>query len=147
MRGKSQADWIDELPRLKICLDGRIESVLKMGYESLHEKDQVLFLLIGVFLNYAHVDHVTSMLAKTNLDVSLGLKNLAKKYLIQRESSIVVMHHLLQVMATQVISKQERSKRQILVDANEIRYVLEMAEVSNLFYISILCSLSRISGS
>ncbi|CAL9238558.1 unnamed protein product, partial [Arabidopsis halleri] len=128
LRGKSQADWIDELPRLKMCLDGRIESVLKVGYESLHEKDQVIFLLIAIFLNYAHVDHVTSVLAKTNLDVSLGLKNLAKKYLIQRQSSIVVMHHLLQVMATQVISKQERSKRQILVDANEICFVLEMAE-------------------
>ncbi|XP_010511292.1 PREDICTED: disease resistance protein ADR2-like [Camelina sativa] len=128
LRGKSKADWVDELPRLKNCLDGRIESVLKLGYESLHEKDQVLFLLIAVFLNYAHVDHVITMLAKTDLDVSLGLKILAKRYLIQRKSNIVVMHHLLQVMARQVISKQERSKRHILVNANDISYVLEMAK-------------------
>ncbi|VYS49319.1 unnamed protein product [Arabidopsis thaliana] len=133
LRGKSQADWKDELPRLRNSLDGRIESVLKVGYESLHEKDQALFLHIAVFFNYENVDHVTAMLAKSNLDVRLGLKILANKYLIHidhdREST-VVMHRLLQVMAEQVISKQEPWKRQILVDPKEISYVLEN-EVGN----------------
>ncbi|XP_023643315.1 disease resistance protein ADR2-like [Capsella rubella] len=128
LRGKSEAEWIDELPSLKNCLDGRIESVLKRGYESLHEKDQVIFLLIAVFLNCAPVDHVISMLAKTNQNVSFRLKILEKRYLIQCESNIVVMHHLLQVMARQVISKQEHCRRQILVHANEICYILEKAE-------------------
>ncbi|KAL1225469.1 Disease resistance protein ADR2 [Cardamine amara subsp. amara] len=128
LRGKTQADWKDELPRLKNCLDGRIESVLKVGYESLHEKDQSLFLFIAVFFNYKHVDHVTSMLANNNMDVKRGLKILANRYLIDCKNSIVVMHHLLQVMARQVISRQEPRKRQILVDAQQICYVLEIAE-------------------
>ncbi|EFH68233.1 predicted protein [Arabidopsis lyrata subsp. lyrata] len=30
LRGKSQADWIDKLPRLENCLDARTESVVKV---------------------------------------------------------------------------------------------------------------------
>jgi hypothetical protein len=41
-------------------------------------------------------------------------------------------------MARQVISKQEPWKRQILVDTQEISYVLENAEVSFLFALSCL---------
>jgi hypothetical protein len=131
LRGKNYSDWIEELPRLQTCLDGRIESVLKVGYESLHEKDQALFLYIAVFFNYQHADYVTSMLAKTNLNVRLGLKILANRHLIHighGAKGIVVMHRLLKVMARQVISKQEPWKRQILVDTQEISYVLENAE-------------------
>jgi len=146
LRGKSQADWKDELPRLRNSLDGRIESVLKVGYESLHEKDQALFLHIAVFFNYEHVDHVTAMLAKSNLDVRLGLKILANKYLIHidhdREST-VVMHRLLQVMAEQAISKQEPWKRQILVDPREISYVLENEVVSFMFNYSVFKQVIR----
>ncbi|AEE33402.1 Disease resistance protein (TIR-NBS-LRR class) family [Arabidopsis thaliana] len=132
--GKSQADWIEELPRLKDCLDGRIESVLKVGYESLYEKDQALFLLIAVYFNYDYVDYVTSMLENTNvLDVRLGLKKLANRCLIQididhNRKSRVVMNRLLQVMAREVISKQKISKRKILEDPQDICYVLEEAK-------------------
>ncbi|XP_020867637.1 disease resistance protein ADR2-like [Arabidopsis lyrata subsp. lyrata] len=111
LRGKSQADWKDELPRLKYCIDGRIESALKVGYESLHEKDQALFLHIAAFFNYGHFDLMTAMLAKINLDVRLGLKILAIKHLIHINYDRVVMHRLLQVMAPKVISKQEPWKR------------------------------------
>ncbi|KAL1194214.1 Disease resistance protein ADR2 [Cardamine amara subsp. amara] len=128
LRGKSQADWTDELPSFQNSLDGKIESILKVGYESLQEKDQALFLFIAVFFNYKHDVYVTSMLAKTNLGVRLGLRNLANRHLIHRGNSKVVMHHLLHVMARKVISKQEPWKRQILVDAQEICYVLENAE-------------------
>ncbi|ESQ47420.1 hypothetical protein EUTSA_v10027634mg [Eutrema salsugineum] len=128
LRGKNHADWIDELPRLKRCLDRRIESVMKVGYESLYENDQALFLHVAVFFNHEHIDHVTSMMAKTNSEVRLGLRNLANKYLIHIDrGSRVVMHRLLQVMARQVISRQETWKRQILVDPKEICYVLENA--------------------
>ncbi|KAL1194212.1 Disease resistance protein ADR2 [Cardamine amara subsp. amara] len=131
LRGKSQADWRDELPRLKKSLDGRIESVLKVGYENLHVDDQSIFLFIAVFFNYNHVDHVISMLEESKLNVRYGMKVLANKHLIDIDhgpASIVVMHCLLQVMAGQVISKQELSKRQNLVDAQEICYVLEKKE-------------------
>ncbi|XP_023644343.1 disease resistance protein ADR2 [Capsella rubella] len=131
LRGKNYVDWIEELPRLQTCLDGRIESVLKVGYDSLHERDQALFLFIAVFFNLKHVDYVKSMLSKTKMDVRLGLKILANRHLIHighGAKSIVVMHRLLRVMAREVISKQEPWKRQILVDTQEICYVLENAE-------------------
>ncbi|AAG26935.1 disease resistance protein [Arabidopsis thaliana] len=126
---KSQTDWEDELPRLRNCLDG-IESVLKVGFESLNEKDQALFLYITVFFNYECADHVTLMLAKSNLNVRLGLKNLANRYLIHidhDQKKRVVVHRLLRVMAIQVCTKQKPWKSQILVDAEKIAYVLEEA--------------------
>jgi len=129
---KSQTDWEDELPRLRNCLDG-IESVLKVGFESLNEKDQALFLYIAVFFNYECADHVTLMLAKSNLNVRLGLKNLANRYLIHidhDQKQRVVVHRLLRVMAIQVSAKQKPWKSQILVDAEKIAYVLEEATVS-----------------
>ncbi|KAL0889472.1 hypothetical protein Bca101_013455 [Brassica carinata] len=130
LRGKSHDEWIDVLPRLKNSLDGQIEKVLKVGYESLHEKDQALFLHIAFFFNFQSVDYVKTMLDKTKLNVRLGLKILANKSLIQTircSKNRVVMHRLLQQMARQVISKQEPWERQILVDPRQIYYVLENA--------------------
>ncbi|KAL1194201.1 Disease resistance protein ADR2 [Cardamine amara subsp. amara] len=128
LRRKSHANWIAELGRLRKCLDGRIESILKVSYENLYEDDQYLFLFIAIFFNNEHVRHVTSLLEKINSDVRLGLEKLAYRCLIHYEDSKVVVHNLLQLMARQVISKQENWKRQILVDAKQILHVLENAE-------------------
>ncbi|CAN7026592.1 unnamed protein product [Brassica rapa subsp. trilocularis] len=142
LRGKSHDDWTDELPRLKYSLDGMIEKVLKVGYESLHEKDQALFLYIAFFFNFQPVDYVTTMLAKTKLNVRLGLNILANKSLIQTSrcsKKRVVMHHLLQLMARQVISKQEPWERQILVNARQIYYIfmyVSQGEMDYFFTIS-----------
>ncbi|WZZ13238.1 hypothetical protein YC2023_106327 [Brassica napus] len=66
------------------------------------------------------------MLADSNLDVRFGLKTLANKSLIQVSTKgKIVMHKLLQQVGIQAIQRQEPWKHQILIDTNDISYVLE----------------------
>uniref|UniRef100_M4EFU7 ADP-ribosyl cyclase/cyclic ADP-ribose hydrolase n=1 Tax=Brassica campestris TaxID=3711 RepID=M4EFU7_BRACM len=126
LRGKKEDDWESILCRLENSNIPKIEAVLRVGYDSLHEKDQILFHLIAVFFNYENDGHVKTMLADSGLDVRLGLKTLAYKSLIKISSEgEVVMHKLLQQVGRQAIQRQEPWKRQILIDTDDIRDVLE----------------------
>ncbi|CAA7053876.1 unnamed protein product [Microthlaspi erraticum] len=139
LRRKSEDDWESILRRLENSLDGKIDGVLRVGYENLHKDDQFLFLLIACFLNYQDDDRVNSMLGDSNLDVRLGLKTLAYKSLIQISAEgTISMHKLLQQVAREAVQIQEPSKRQILIDIDGIRDALETDSVStNLIGISL----------
>ncbi|XP_023643133.1 disease resistance protein ADR2 isoform X2 [Capsella rubella] len=122
------ADWIEKVERFKSSLDGRIESALKVGYESLHEEDRLLFRFIAVFFNYKPVDDVASIFYDTEvLNVRLGLKNLANRCLIHMDHGTVVMHNLLQLMGKKVNINEEPSKRKILEDPDDVCDVLKEA--------------------
>ncbi|XP_010435135.1 PREDICTED: disease resistance protein RML1A-like [Camelina sativa] len=118
--------WEALLDRLETSIDRNIEGALRVGYDCLHEEEQALFLYVAVFFNYHKDDHVIAMLADSNLDVKNGLKILTNKSLIHTSTSgIIVMHKLLQLVGRQAIHRQEPWKRNILIDADEICYVLE----------------------
>ncbi|XP_010440470.1 PREDICTED: disease resistance protein RML1A-like isoform X2 [Camelina sativa] len=126
LRGKGEGEWEALLDRLETSIDRNIEGALRVGYDSLHEEEQSLFLYIAVFFNYHKDDHVIAMLADSNLDVKNGLKILTNKSLIYTSTSgTIVMHKLLQLVGRQQIHRQEPWKRNILIDADEICYVLE----------------------
>ncbi|KAL1225323.1 Disease resistance protein RML1B [Cardamine amara subsp. amara] len=127
LRGKEEDEWEDVMSRLETILDRDIEDVLKLGYESLDENEQTLFLHIAVFFNKEDGDVVKAMFADGKLDVKHSLEILVNRSLITICSFTgnIVMHKLLQQVARQVIHKQEPWKRQILVDAHEICDVLE----------------------
>lgn len=121
----------------------------KLGrYDRLCDKDQSLFLHIACFFNDENVGHVTTMLADTTLDVGNGLKILADRSLVHiLPRGQIVMHYLLQQLGRQIVTGQsnEPGKRQFLVEAEEIRDVLENETVSCYIYIihsiEIACSL------
>ncbi|XP_020872799.1 LOW QUALITY PROTEIN: disease resistance protein RML1A [Arabidopsis lyrata subsp. lyrata] len=126
LRGESKHEWELQLSRIGTSLDRKIEDVLRVGYDKLSKKDQSLFLHIACFFNSKKFDHVTTLLADSNLDVSNGLKTLVEKSLI----SIcwwIEMHRLLEQLGRQIVIEQsdEPGKRQFLVEAEEIRDVLE----------------------
>ncbi|XP_013608605.1 PREDICTED: disease resistance protein RML1A-like [Brassica oleracea var. oleracea] len=126
LRGKKEDDWESILCRLENSNIPKIDAVLRVGFDNLHEKDQILFHLIAVFFNYENDGHVKTMLADSNLDVRLGLKTLAYKSLIKISTEgEIVMHKLLQQVGRQAIQRQEPWKRQILIDTDDIRDVLE----------------------
>lgn len=75
LRGKEEDEWEALLDRLETSIDRNIEGALRVGYDSLHEEEQALFLHIAVFFNYNKDDHVIAMLADSNLDVKHGLKS------------------------------------------------------------------------
>ncbi|CAA7034485.1 unnamed protein product [Microthlaspi erraticum] len=122
LRGKKEDGWEGVLHRLEnSSLDRKIDAVLRVGYDSLHEGDQSLFLHIAFFFNYELEDHVMDMLAEGSLDVRLGLKTLASKSLIHvLTEGRVVMHKLLQQVGRQTVQRQEPWKRKFLTDAHEI---------------------------
>jgi len=126
LRGESKHEWELQLSRIETNLDRKIEDILRVGYDRLSKKDQSLFLHIACFFSSKRFDHVTTLLADSNLDVSNGLKTLADKSLIS-SCWWIYMHRLLKQLGRQIVIEQsdEPGKRQFLVEAEEIRDVLE----------------------
>ncbi|KAG7548833.1 P-loop containing nucleoside triphosphate hydrolase [Arabidopsis suecica] len=127
LRGETKDEWELQLYSLETSLDRKIEDGLRVGYEKLLKKHQAIFLHIACFFNNEDVDHVTSMLADSNLDVKNGLKILADKALVHISTSgKIVMHYLLQKLGKQEVVEQssEPGKRQFLVEAEDILNVL-----------------------
>ncbi|CAA7029653.1 unnamed protein product [Microthlaspi erraticum] len=127
LREKNREEWEEVICRLETTLDHQdIEEVLRVGYESLHENEQSLFLHIAVFFNCEDGDLVKAMFADNNLNVRQGLKTLVNRSLIHISTDgEIVMHKLLQQVSRQAIQRQEPWKRKILIDAQEICDVLE----------------------
>ncbi|XP_019083712.1 PREDICTED: disease resistance protein RML1B-like isoform X2 [Camelina sativa] len=128
LRGKNEKEWQQVIHRLETTLHQDIEEVLKVGYESLDESEQTLFLHIAVFFNYKDGDLVETMFTDNDLDVKHGLKILVNRSLIEISTyGEIMMHRLLQQVGKKAIHKQEPWKRKILIDAPEICDVLEYA--------------------
>ncbi|KAG7658340.1 Toll/interleukin-1 receptor homology (TIR) domain superfamily [Arabidopsis suecica] len=130
--GKKEDEWEDVMSRLENICYRDIEEVLIVGYESLDENEQMLFLHIAVFFNNSDVDLVKIMFVDSDLNVKHGLKILESRSLIEIEISVygerILMHRLLQLLGRKAIHKQEPWKRRILLDAPEICDVLEHAK-------------------
>lgn len=133
LRGESKHGWKLHLKRLETSLNKKVEDVLKLAYEKLSKKEQVLFLHIACFFNTAYINHVTFMLADSNLDVKNGLKTLADKCLLHISTvEQILMHPLLQQLGRYIVYEQsdEPEKRQFLLETEEIRDVLANETVS-----------------
>ncbi|XP_019086046.1 PREDICTED: disease resistance protein RML1A-like [Camelina sativa] len=127
LRGESKHEWELQLSRIETNLDGKIQDVLKVGYDRLSKKDQSLFLHIACFFRNDVVGHVISILSDSKLDVGNGLKTLTDKSLVYISTNgHIVMHHLLQQLGRQIVFEQsdEPGKRQFLIEAEEICDVL-----------------------
>ncbi|KAJ4907897.1 Disease resistance protein (TIR-NBS-LRR class) family [Raphanus sativus] len=88
-KGMSKEEWTKAVPRLKISLDGDIESILKFSYDALCYEDKNLFLHIACFFNNEWVEKVEEHLAESFFDVRQGLHVLAEKSLISGVRSVV----------------------------------------------------------
>uniref|UniRef100_A0A1J3FML4 Putative disease resistance protein n=2 Tax=Noccaea caerulescens TaxID=107243 RepID=A0A1J3FML4_NOCCA len=130
LRGKNMEGWEKVIRRLETIIDHKdIENVLRVGFESLDENEQSLFLHIAVFFNYKDGDLVKAMLADTKLDIKHGLEMLVNRSLIYiSDGGKIMMHTLLQQVATKVVHSEESWKQRILINAPEICDVLEHAK-------------------
>ncbi|CAA7032858.1 unnamed protein product [Microthlaspi erraticum] len=127
LRGETKHAWKLQLNRLETSLDRKVEDILKVAYEKLSKKEQVLFLHIACFFNNAPIGNVKTFLADKNLDVVNGLKTLGDKSLVHISTvGRIVMHCLVQQLGAHIVLEQsdEPGKRQFLIDAEEIRDVL-----------------------
>ncbi|KAG2272876.1 hypothetical protein Bca4012_075156 [Brassica carinata] len=129
LRGLSRDHWINALPRLRTSLDGEIGKVLRVSYEALCEEDQGLFLHIACFFKGESINDMVDCLAESRLNVDHGLQILVDKCFISIHGwrRQLVVHNLLEQLAKDIVRKQsdDPGKRQFLVDAQDICYVLE----------------------
>ena len=126
-KGMSKEEWTKALPRLKISLDGDIESILKFSYDALCYEDKNLFLYIACFFNNEWVEKVEEHLAESFFDVRQGLQVLAEKSLISVSSGYIRMHNLLAHLGREIVRTQsihDPGQRQFLVDTRDIFQVL-----------------------
>ncbi|OAP04719.1 hypothetical protein AXX17_AT3G27460 [Arabidopsis thaliana] len=123
LRGMSKQEWKRTLPRLRTCLDGKIESILMFSYEALSHEDKDLFLCIACFFNYQNIKKVEKHLADRFLDVRQGLYVLAEKSLIHIGTGTIEMHTLLVQLGREIAHTQSTNdprKSLFLVDEREI---------------------------
>ncbi|KAG2291016.1 hypothetical protein Bca52824_037685 [Brassica carinata] len=128
LRGRDVEDWPDMLPRLRNGLDGKIGRTLRVSYNGLNnKKDEAIFRHIACLFNGKEVDHIKMMLADSDLDVHIGLKNLVDKSLVHVREDNVVMHSLLQEMGEEIVHSQsdEPGEREFLIDSKDICHVFE----------------------
>ncbi|KAL1211064.1 Disease resistance protein RPS6 [Cardamine amara subsp. amara] len=128
LRGRNKEDWIDMMPRLRNRLNGKIENTLRVSYDGLDSKeDKAVFRHIACLFNGADIDYIKLVLADSDLDVSIGLKNLVDKSLIHVRGDSVEMHCLIQEMGKEIVRTQsdEPGEREFLLDCKDICDVLE----------------------
>lgn len=125
LRGKIVREWKHELPRLKTSLSGDIEQVLRVGYNSLDDKDKALFLHIACSSESKRVNADMQFFANS------GLMILVKRALISILSDkSITMHHLLRQMGREIIRRQSiqsPGKCQFVMSAHENYDVLAVS--------------------
>lgn len=135
LRGIGKEEWSEALPRLRYCLDGEIESVLKLGYDRLSNDEQNLFLHVSCLFNHGTIEYLTRLFTERFMSIKVGLQILAEKSLIHiSEHGIVTMHHLQQHLGREIVRKQsidEPGRRLFLVDSQDICDVFEENAVSS----------------
>lgn len=75
LRGMNKDEQKSALPRLRTSLNEDIKNVLRVSYDSLHERDKSIFLHIACLFNGENVDYVKQLLESSGLDVNFGLEH------------------------------------------------------------------------
>lgn len=134
LRGLNKEDGLNMLPRIQRSLDGKIEETLRFSYDGLGcKEDKAIFRHIACLFNHVEVKDIKLLLADSELDVDIGLKNLVNKSLIHVRWGKVEMHRLLQDMGKEIVHAQsnESGEREFLVDSKDICDLLEHNAVSS----------------
>ncbi|XP_013628701.1 PREDICTED: disease resistance protein TAO1-like isoform X1 [Brassica oleracea var. oleracea] len=145
-KGLSKEEWEHELPRLRTRLDGDIESILKLSYDTLCNDDQALFLHIACFFNGRHITTVEECLAENFSGIKGRLRVLAERSLISVDSGVIKMHDLLALLGREIVRKQapyEPGQRQFLVDDEDICKVLSDGRLGSRSVIGIYIELGK----
>ncbi|XP_023638542.1 disease resistance protein RPS6-like [Capsella rubella] len=132
MKRRNKEDWMDMLSRLRKTLNGDIEKTLRVSYDDIDSReDKAIFRHIACFFNRVEINRFKSMLADSELDVSLGLTNLVNKSLISVKPlgsiNIADMHCLVEQMGKEIVCAQsdEPGQREFLINSKDVCSVLE----------------------
>ncbi|KAL1195799.1 Disease resistance protein RPS6 [Cardamine amara subsp. amara] len=128
LRGRDKEYWMGMLSRIHKGLDWKIEKILRVNYDGLESKeDKAIFRHIACLFNFEQVNDIRLLLADSDLNFNIGLRNLVDKSLIHVRSNILEMHRLLLEMGKEVVRTQsnEPGEREFIMDSKDICDVLE----------------------
>ncbi|CAH8278647.1 unnamed protein product [Arabidopsis lyrata] len=127
LRSRDKKYWMDMLLRFGKGQHGNIEETLKLSYNGLNKNDEAIFRHIACFFNGEEVDDIKSLLADSDLDVNMGIKNLVDKSLIKETCNTVEMHSLIQEIGKEINRTQssEPGEREFIVDSKDVFTILE----------------------
>ncbi|KAL0793465.1 hypothetical protein Bca101_064842 [Brassica carinata] len=130
LRGREITEWVDILTQIKDSLDGKMEMILRVAYDSLSDHDdKIIYLHIACLFNYDTVEYVTWFLSDSHSGVVCRLRSLAEKSFIHiTENGNITMHHLQQNLGREIVRNESiysPGKRQFLVDSEDILDVFQ----------------------
>ncbi|KAG7944458.1 hypothetical protein I3843_15G103500 [Carya illinoinensis] len=128
LRGRSIHEWESALERYKRIPHKKIQKILRMSYDDLHESEKNIFLDIACFFKGEKVDYVVKILDSCGLSPTIGIKKLMDKSLITIDCNKFEMHDLVQDIGREIVqeeSPKEPGGRSRLWYHEDIRQVLE----------------------
>ncbi|KAL1340247.1 hypothetical protein AAHE18_U104800 [Arachis hypogaea] len=120
--------WERELDKVENYSCDRIQKVLRVSYEGLHDLEKKIFLDIAFFFKDESKDFVERVLNACGFYATGGLKVLEDKALITiSDGNKIKMHGLVQDLALSIVREgiEDHGKRSRLRDIAEISSVLE----------------------
>ena len=105
--GESTVAWKSAVERLKEFPDEKINKVLQISFDGLHDLEKEIFLYIACIFNHEKKDDVVQILNILGLHPGIGLNKLIDKSLLKiMDEDKVWMHDLLVKMGTNIVFRE-----------------------------------------
>jgi hypothetical protein len=101
--GRSIPEWGSAINRMNEIPDGKINDVLRISFDGLHESDKKIFLDIACFLKGFKIDRITRILDSCGFHAGIGIPVLIERSLINVSRDQVWMHNILQIMGKEIV--------------------------------------------
>ena len=135
--GKSIVAWKSAIERLKEFPDEKINEVLQISFDGLHDSEKEIFLHIACIFNHEKKDDVVQILNILGLHPNIGLDKLIDKSLLKiMDEDTVWMHDLLVKMGRNIVFREcpnDPGKRSRLCHYEDIDKVLKRNKVRGFF--------------
>ena len=135
--GKSIVAWKSAIERLKEFPDEKINEVLQISFDGLHDSEKEIFLHIACIFNHEKKDDVVQILNILGLHPDIGLDKLIDKSLLKiMDEDTVWMHDLLVKMGRNIVFREcpnDPGKRSRLCHYEDIDKVLKRNKVRGFF--------------
>ncbi|WCJ18805.1 Disease resistance protein (TIR-NBS-LRR class) family [Euphorbia peplus] len=106
LHNKNTREWEDQLKKLEIMADKRIQNILKISYDELDYMEQEIFLDIACFFKGEDRHHAESILQGCGFNAGIGIGALLDKALITISENKLDMHDLLQQMGRDIVREE-----------------------------------------
>ncbi|KAL6285074.1 hypothetical protein ACE6H2_009464 [Prunus campanulata] len=105
--GKAADVWKNALQNLDVIIEGKIQKILRISFDSLQDHDKCLFLHIASFFIGKDKDFSTIVLDECEFATNIGIQNLADRCLLIIDGfNKLTMHQLLQDMGRGIIREE-----------------------------------------